>query len=122
MGLLTAFPFACALVYAITDVEAVLSTATGLHLIEIYRQGTGSNVAASILTAFFAFCLFGCLVGNATASSRTLWAVSRDGALPYSHIWMRINRQFKMPMNAMLLSAVFVSVILSPNLLCCWPN
>ncbi|CAM1505252.1 Fc.00g108890.m01.CDS01 [Cosmosporella sp. VM-42] len=110
MGLITAFPFCCACLFAITDIAAVLKTATGLPLIEIYRQGTGSDVAASLLTALFAFCFFGCLVGNATASSRTLWAVSRDGALPYSRLWMRINRRFKMPMNAMLLSACFVSV------------
>lgn len=110
MGLITAFPFACACMFAITDVKSVLSTVTGLPLIEIYRQGTNSDVAASVLVALFAFCFFGCLVGNATASSRTLWAVSRDGALPFSHIWMRINRKFKMPMNAMLLSASFVTV------------
>jgi choline transport protein len=110
MGLITAFPFCCGLLFAITDLSAVLGTPTGLPLIEIYRQGTQSDIAASILTALFAFCFFGCLVGNATTSSRTLWAVSRDGALPYSHIWMRINRTFKMPMNAMLLSACFVTV------------
>lgn len=64
IGFLTAFPFACSLMYAITDVKAVLNTAAGLPLIEIYRQGTGSQLAASILLAFFAFCFFGCLVAN----------------------------------------------------------
>ena len=50
--------------YAITDLKAVLNTSTGLPLIEIYFQGTGSQTAASILLAFFAFCFFGCLVAN----------------------------------------------------------
>ena len=50
--------------YAITDLNAVLNTSTGLPLIEIYRQGTGSQTAASILLAFFALCFFGCLVAN----------------------------------------------------------
>lgn len=62
IGLLTAFPFACSLMYAITDLKAVLNTPSGIPLIEIYYQGTGSEVAASILLAFFAFCFFGCLV------------------------------------------------------------
>ena len=48
MGLFTAFPFAVSLMYAITDLEAVLSTSTGLPLIEIYYQGTGSKAASSI--------------------------------------------------------------------------
>jgi choline transport protein len=64
MGLLTALPFACACMFAIGDLSAVLNTATGLPLIEIYYQGTGSRVAASILMALFALCFFGCLVGN----------------------------------------------------------
>ncbi|RBR09356.1 uncharacterized protein FIESC28_09964 [Fusarium coffeatum] len=90
MGLFTAFPFAASLMYAISDVEAVLTTSTGLPLFEIYFQGTGSRSGASVLMALFAFCFFANLVANATTSSRTLWAVSRDGALPYSQFWERI--------------------------------
>lgn len=63
VGLLTAFPFAASLIYSITDLEAVLNTVTGLPLIEIYFQATGSRVAASVLLSAFAFCFFGCLAG-----------------------------------------------------------
>jgi choline transport protein len=66
MGLATAFPFTIACMFAIVDVEAVIETATGLPLIEIYYQGTGSKAGASVLMALFAFCFFGCLVGNGT--------------------------------------------------------
>jgi choline transport protein len=65
-GLLTAFPFAVSLLYAINDLQAVFTTTAGLPLIEIYYQGTGSRVAASILLAMFAFCFFGNLVANGT--------------------------------------------------------
>jgi choline transport protein len=64
VGLIIAFPFAAALMYAITDLDAVFNTVTGLPLIEIYYQGTGSKAAASIFTALFAFCFFGDLVAN----------------------------------------------------------
>lgn len=60
MGLLTAFPFVASLIYCIKDLDAVLSA--DMPLMEIYYQGTGSHVAASILLAFFAFCMFGCVV------------------------------------------------------------
>lgn len=66
VGLLTAFPFAISLIYAITDIDAVLGTVTGLPLIEIYFQATGSRVAASVLLSAFTFCFFGCLVGVGT--------------------------------------------------------
>ncbi|KAH7245393.1 amino acid/polyamine transporter I [Fusarium tricinctum] len=110
MGLLTAFPFAASLMYATKDISAVLNTTTGLPLFEIYYQGTGSRPVASVLMALFAFCFFANLVANATTSSRTLWAVSRDGALPYSHFWERVHPIFEVPVNALVLSATFITV------------
>lgn len=129
IGLLTAFPFAASLIYSITDLEAILNTVTGLPLIEIYFQATGSRVAASVLLSAFTFCFFGCLVGvgtfhNRTTSgrslhtnkrpgttcSRTIWAVSRDGVLPFSNLWMSIHSAFTMPANATLLTAICVTV------------
>ena len=125
MGFVTAWPFAVSCMAAITDVTAVIETPSGLPLIEIYFQGTGgSRVATSILMAFFAFCFFGCAVANGkysdgvesvsnandigTTSSRTLWAISRDGALPFSTIWMQISPRFQMPLNAICLSGTVI--------------
>ncbi|EYB29088.1 hypothetical protein FG05_11111 [Fusarium graminearum] len=110
MGLLTAFPFAASLMYAISDISAVLNTTTGLPLFEIYFQGTGSRSGATVLMTLFAFCFFANLVANATTSSRTLWAVSRDGALPHSHFWERVHPKFEVPVNALLLSATFITL------------
>lgn len=109
-GLLVAMPFAASCLYAIYDVDDVLSTPTGLPLIEIYYQATQSSIGASILVAFFAFCFFACVVGNVTTSSRTLWAVSRDGALPFSKFWKRVNPRYQVPMNAILLSGTFITL------------
>jgi choline transport protein len=64
VGLVTAFPFACALMYSVHDLTSVLNSVTGLPLIDIYFQGTNSTVAASVLLSTFAFCFFGCLVAN----------------------------------------------------------
>ncbi|GJN65987.1 hypothetical protein PLICBS_000003 [Purpureocillium lilacinum] len=110
IGLLTAFPFAASLIYSITDLEAILNTVTGLPLIEIYFQATGSRVAASVLLSAFTFCFFGCLVGVGTTCSRTIWAVSRDGVLPFSNLWMSIHSAFTMPANATLLTAICVTL------------
>ncbi|KAF2115737.1 amino acid permease-domain-containing protein [Lophiotrema nucula] len=110
VGLLTAFPFAVAMMYSINDLQAVFDSTSGLSLLEIYYQGTGNKAAASVLLAVFAFCFFGCLVANATTSSRTLWAVSRDGVMCYSHLWMRVHPVFRMPANAMVLSGTCITI------------
>ncbi|KAI9039060.1 uncharacterized protein KD926_010045 [Aspergillus affinis] len=69
IGLLTAWPFACACMNAITDVNAVLNTPSGDPLIEIYYQSTGSKGASSVLLALFAFCFFGCSVANSSTNA-----------------------------------------------------
>ncbi|KAJ5731596.1 uncharacterized protein N7483_006104 [Penicillium malachiteum] len=62
MGLVTAFPFAVACMNAITNMDAVLNSPSGVPLIEIYYQSTGSKGASSIPLALFAFCFFGCTI------------------------------------------------------------
>lgn len=78
MGLLTAFPFTAALMYSITDIKAVLDTVTGLPLVEIYYQGTGSYAAASVLMAIFAFCFFANLVANGESAALLVFVLSRS--------------------------------------------
>ena len=69
MGLVTAWPFTVACMFAISDLEAVLGTATGIPILEIYYQGTGgSKIGATILMSFFAMGFFGCLVASGTSS------------------------------------------------------
>lgn len=64
MGILTAWPFAVSCMAAIVDVDAVIHTATGLPLLQIYYQGTGSRAAATVLMVLFAICFYGCAVAN----------------------------------------------------------
>ncbi|KAJ5217987.1 uncharacterized protein N7498_000086 [Penicillium cinerascens] len=110
IGVATAFPFACACMNAITDMDAVLNAPSGLPLIQIYYQSTGSKAASSVLLALFAFCFFGCTVGNGTTCSRTIWAVSRDNMLPFSKVWATVNPRFQMPLNALCLTGTVVSL------------
>ncbi|CAI6072493.1 unnamed protein product [Clonostachys chloroleuca] len=108
-GFLTAFPFASALLYAIKDIDSVLNTATGLPLFEIYLQATESKLAASVLLGVFSMFQFSTLIASTTTGSRTVWAVSRDDVLPFSHLWQKVNPYFDVPVNSMLLSASFIT-------------
>lgn len=110
MGLVTAWPYCVACMAAITDVDAVIQTPTGLPLLEIYYQATRSKAGSTVLMACFAYCFFGCAMANGTTSSRTMWAISRDGAMPYSSIWCKVNKRYKMPVNALLLSCTVISL------------
>jgi len=105
-----AWPFAVACMYVITDVEKVVNPPSGISLIEIYYQATGSKVTTIVLLAAFAICLFGCAVANITGSSRQIWAASRDKCYPLSTWLAEIHPKFQMPMNAACLTAIFTTV------------
>lgn len=47
-----------------------------------------------------------CGMASVTANSRMIYAFSRDGALPFSHIWHRINPNTRTPTNAVWLAAL----------------
>lgn len=104
------WPFAVTCMYVITDVEKVVNPPSGISLIEIYYQATGSEFKTVVLLAAFAVCLFGCAVANITGSSRQIWAASRDNCYPLSAWLAEIHPKFQMPANATYLTAIFTTV------------
>ena len=64
MGIVTAWPFAVSCLASISDIQAVINTATGLPLLEIYYQSTGSKAGATVLMTLFAVCFYGFAVAN----------------------------------------------------------
>ncbi|KIW10678.1 hypothetical protein PV08_11642 [Exophiala spinifera] len=110
MGFVTAFPFAISLSFVITDFERVITTPTGLPLIEVYYQATGSKAGTTILMLAFALCFFGCATANITSSSRQMWSASRDNCFPLSRYWKQVHPRWQMPLNAACLSGTLVTL------------
>src|SRR5213076_2648052 len=46
-----------------------------------------------------------CGMSSVTANSRMIYAFSRDGALPFSNFWHRVNKRTRTPTNAVWLAA-----------------
>ena len=65
-----------------------------------------------ISTAGQLFCTAACM----TSCSRMTFAFSRDGAIPGSRLWSKVNPKTKVPANAVLLSAIVGAVITAPAL------
>lgn len=70
--------FLLVILFCITDVERVLSTATNMPIAELILQATGSRAAATILTLMLAVCFINGTNGCITSSSRLLYAMARD--------------------------------------------
>jgi amino acid permease (GABA permease) len=59
---------------------------------------------------------FFCGMSSVTANSRMIYAFSRDGALPGSNFWHKINKRARTPTNAIMLATVGAFILGVPYL------
>ncbi|KAJ9244066.1 putative amino-acid permease [Paecilomyces variotii] len=100
-----------AMCFCLTDLDGILNTATGLPAAQIFLNAggrTGGTIMWSfaILVQFFTGC------SAMLADTRMAYAFARDEALPFSHIWSKVNQYTHTPVNAVWF-VVFFSVCLN---------
>ncbi|KAK8303678.1 hypothetical protein V6Z11_D04G166800 [Gossypium hirsutum] len=100
--------------FAVTDIPYLLSEdndAGGYAIAEIFylafKNRYGSGVGGIICLGVIAIAIFFCGMSSVTSNSRMVYAFSRDGAMPLSSLWHKVNKQ-EVPINAVWLSA-FIS-------------
>jgi amino acid transporter len=106
--------------FAAKDLGYIDSADTGVNP---YGAGTAAAIVASALTSKWAATIFiistvgqfFCTMSCMTSCSRMIFAFSRDGAIPGSQIWRRVNAR-RVPTNAVLLGAVVSLLITLPAL------
>jgi amino acid permease (GABA permease) len=85
---------------------------------QIFVDAIGSTGAKLLLLVVIGAQLF-CGMSSVTANSRMIYAFSRDGALPGSRIWHRVNPKTRTPTNAIWLAAGGALILGLPYL---WNN
>jgi amino acid permease (GABA permease) len=88
---------------------------TGVQPAEIMYNAIGSTGAKLLLLIVICAQLF-CGMSSVTANSRMIYAFSRDGALPGSNIWHKVNKRTRTPTNAIWLAAGFAFILAVPDL------
>ncbi|KAK5064595.1 hypothetical protein LTR84_000428 [Exophiala bonariae] len=109
IGFVTGLTYLIAIMYAINDYDALFLSP--YPIAEIYRQATGSADGAIGLLSLVMICIGICVVGLYITSGRTLWALSRDGALPFPRIFSKVSQRFNMPLNATVTVAIVVTIL-----------
>uniref|UniRef100_A0A0D9XGT0 Amino acid permease/ SLC12A domain-containing protein n=1 Tax=Leersia perrieri TaxID=77586 RepID=A0A0D9XGT0_9ORYZ len=72
-----------------------------------YGNGAGGIICLGIV----AVAIYFCGMSSVTSNSRMTYAFSRDGAMPLSSVWHKVNKQ-QVPINAVWLSA-FISLCMA---------
>jgi amino acid permease (GABA permease) len=90
--------------FAIKDYDGALTSATGVPPAQIFIDALGLTGGKLLLLVAIGAQLF-CGMSSVTANSRMIYAFSRDGALPASKFWHKINKRTRTPTNAIWLAA-----------------
>ena len=103
------------LTFAIQNYGGELASKTGVPPVQIFIDATSSTVGRLLLLIAIGAQLF-CGMSSVTANSRMIYAFSRDGALPGSSLWHRVNKRTRTPTNAIWLAAGFAFILALPDL------
>jgi amino acid transporter len=82
---------------------------------QIFETAIGATGAKLLLLVAIGAQLF-CGMSSVTANSRMIYAFSRDGALPGSGLWHKVNKRTRTPTNAIWLAAVGALILGLPYL------
>ncbi|HEX8864972.1 MAG TPA: amino acid permease [Lentzea sp.] len=90
--------------FAIKDYDGAIASSTGVPPAQIFIDALGVTGGKLLLLIAIGAQLF-CGMSSVTANSRMIYAFSRDGALPASSFWHKINKRTRTPTNAIWLAA-----------------
>jgi amino acid permease (GABA permease) len=82
---------------------------------QVFATAIGTAGAKVLLLVAIGAQLF-CGMSSVTANSRMIYAFSRDGALPGSSFWHKVNKRTRTPTNAIWLAAVGALILGLPYL------
>ncbi|WPG98162.1 Hypothetical protein R9X50_00094800 [Acrodontium crateriforme] len=99
--------------FCIDDLQDIVGPdASSYPIIQILYKVTNSYAATCLLGSFLVLLLFFSTITTIASASRSVWAFSRDGGLPYSSWICQVRPEWEIPVSALLVCLV-ASLILS---------
>ncbi|MFD2764576.1 amino acid permease [Micromonospora eburnea] len=115
VSVLAGFVLLFAITWSIQDYDAERTTALGLPPAQIFIDAVGHDLGTFLLFICVVAQFF-CGMASVTANSRMAYAFSRDGALPGSRIWKRVNPRTGTPTNSIWLCVTCSTLLVLPSL------
>jgi amino acid permease (GABA permease) len=101
--------------FAIQNYAGEVGSSTGVPPAQIFIDAIGATGGKLLLVVVIVAQLF-CGMSSVTANSRMIYAFSRDGALPGSAFWHRVNPRTRTPTNGVWLAATGAFILALPYL------
>ncbi|KAF5661761.1 hypothetical protein FHETE_8296 [Fusarium heterosporum] len=110
IGAITGFIFMVACLFCIVDMDIVTDPSTGLAFMDLLKQTVGLQGGTVLLTLFIVNGI-GQGIGIVTTASRLTWGFARDGGIPWSNYFARVDDTWKVPVRALWLQAGVMALI-----------
>jgi amino acid transporter len=94
------------ILFVLPDIQMLLGVANGQPIGLLFKTVTGSASGGFGLLFLILGILFFAGIGALTAASRCTYAFARDGAIPGSRIWSRVDSRLGIPLWGLVLSTV----------------
>ena len=108
---ITGIVYLIPILFVMPDVDQLLSVPTGQPIGYLFLKATGSPQGGFALLFLIIGIQYFAGTGSLTATSRCLYAFSRDGAVPGSSIWSKINKRFDIPLYSLLLCTLIEGLL-----------
>ncbi|KAL8629747.1 hypothetical protein Q9189_004541 [Teloschistes chrysophthalmus] len=103
------------LCFCIGDIDGVLNSSTGIPIIQVLYNATGSFSGTVVMTTVL---IVLSMVGTITviaATSRQMWAFARDKGLPFSSYIEYVRPGWDIPLNAIIVTLILSLLITALN-------
>ncbi|KAH7150664.1 amino acid/polyamine transporter I [Fusarium sp. MPI-SDFR-AT-0072] len=102
IGGITGLAFILVMLFCLVDFDTVVSSPSGMPLIELILQATKSRAAACIISSMLAACFVNAMVAGMASVSRLVYAMARDKGMPYHEFFGRVDAKLGVPVRALL--------------------
>lgn len=104
IGAVTGFIFLISVCFCIGDITSTAESTTGVPLIQIFYDSTGSVVGTCFLSSLIVIIALVCANALLAEGSRSLFAFARDHGLPFSRLFAKVEAKRQVPVYAILLT------------------
>ncbi|KAJ7860074.1 choline transport protein [Mycena olivaceomarginata] len=109
LGALTGFVYVVALMFSITDLDAVLTSNGSFPLAVVYAQATGNKAGTFGLLLIVFLSVMICCIGGFITTGRIYWALARDNVTPFSSFFSQASARLSCPVPATLFCAILTT-------------
>ncbi|KAF5022682.1 hypothetical protein F66182_5230 [Fusarium sp. NRRL 66182] len=110
VGGTTGTVFILVMLFCLTDLPGIVATSTGMPIVELILQATGSRIGTTFLTLMLAICFIHGTNGSITSASRLIYAMARDKGVLYHDYFNHVDARWEVPIRAIVLTWVFNAI------------